>query len=67
MVVGKRIMIDAVVDFRVWVPCSFSTELPYRPVFAMLGVEELYERVERVAVCALRICAAGSGCRDDCT
>jgi len=60
-------MVDPVVDFRVWVARPFGAELPYRPVVAMLGVEELYERVEGVAICALWVCAAGSGSRNDCT
>jgi hypothetical protein len=67
MVVRKRIVVDAVVDLRVGVARSLGAKLPYRPVFAMLGVEELDERVERVAVCALRVGAARPGGCNDCT
>jgi hypothetical protein len=60
VVVGKWIVVDAVVYFRVWVARPFGAELPYGPVVAMLGVEEFDERVERVAVSTLWIGAAGS-------
>jgi hypothetical protein len=42
------------------ITCPLGTELPYRPVFAMLGVEEFYDLVERVSVCELRVCFRGS-------
>lgn len=42
------------------ITCSFSTELPYRPVFAVLRVEEFYNLIERVSVCELRVCFRGS-------
>jgi hypothetical protein len=58
MVVRERIVIDTVVDFAVWISCSFGTKLPYCPVFSMLRVEELYEGVEGVSICALRVGAA---------
>lgn len=58
--VGKRVVVDAVVDLRVGVAGPFGAELPYGPVIAVLGVEELYEGIERVAVCALRVGAAGA-------
>jgi hypothetical protein len=67
MVVGKRVVVDTVVDLRVWVARPFGAELPDGPVVAMLGVEEFDERVERVAVCALRVRAAGPRGCDDCT
>jgi hypothetical protein len=67
MVVGKRVVVDAVVHLRVRVARPLGAKLPYRPVFAMLGVEELDKRVERVAVCALRVGAARPGGRNDCT
>jgi hypothetical protein len=38
------------------VASSFGTELPYRPIFTMLGIEELDELVERVSVCELGVC-----------
>jgi hypothetical protein len=59
-VVGERIMVDAVVDLGVGVARPFGAELPYGPVVAMLRVEELYERVEGVAVGALGVRAAGA-------
>ena len=67
MVVRERVVVYTIVDLGVGVARSLSAELPYGPVFAMFGVEELYERVKRVAVCALRIGAAGAGRRNDCT
>jgi hypothetical protein len=67
VVVGEWVVIDAVVDFGVWIARPFGAELPYRPVVAMLGVEELYERVEGIPVCALRICTTRSGSRNNCT
>jgi hypothetical protein len=60
-------MVDTIVDLGVWIARSFGAELPDRPVFAMLRVEELDQRIERVAVCALWVCAAGAGRRNDCT
>ena len=66
MVVRERVMIDSAVDLGVGIPCSFGAELPYCPVFAVFGVEELDERVEGVAIVALGIGAAGAGGRDDC-
>jgi hypothetical protein len=64
--VGKRVMVDAVVDFGVWIACTLCAEFPYRPVVAMFRVEEFDKRIEGVAVCALWICTTGSGSRDDC-
>lgn len=57
MVVRKRIVVYAVVDFTVGIACALGAELPYRPIVAMLGVEELDEGIEGVAVCSLRVCA----------
>jgi hypothetical protein len=42
------------------ITCPLGTELPYRPVFAMLGIEKFYDLVERVSVCELRVCFRGS-------
>lgn len=56
--VRKWVVVYTVVDLTVWVAGALSTKLPYRPIFAMLRVEELYEGVEGVSVCALRIGAA---------
>lgn len=53
--VGEGVVVDAVVDFRVWVTRPFGAKLPYGPVVAMLGVEKLYERIKRVAIGALRV------------
>ena len=58
--VREGVVIYAVVDFAVRVASAFSTELPYRPIFAMFRVKELYEGVEGVSVCALRVGAAGA-------
>lgn len=55
MVVGERIVVDAVVYLRVGITSSFGAELPNSPVFAMFFVEELNKRVERITVGALRI------------
>lgn len=45
----------------VWISGSFGAELPYRPVFTMLGVEELDELVEGVSVGELRVRLRGAG------
>ena len=58
--VRERIVVYAIVDFAVWVARTFSAELPYRPVFAMFRVEELYEGVEGVSIRALWVGAAGA-------
>jgi hypothetical protein len=58
-VVGERVVVDTVVDLGVGVARPLGAELPDGPVVAMLGVEEFDERVERVAVGALRVRAAG--------
>jgi hypothetical protein len=60
-------VVDTVIDLGVRVARPLGAELPYRPVVAVLGVEELDKRVERVAVCALRVRAAGPRGCDDCT
>ena len=65
MVVGEGVVVDAVVDVRVGVAGALSAELPDGPVVAMLLVEELDQRVERVAVGALRVGATGAGCGND--
>lgn len=65
--VGEWVMVDAIIDFRVWVARAFGAKLPYRPIVTMFGVEEFDKGIERVAICALRICTARSGSRDDCT
>lgn len=58
--IRERVVIDTVVDLRVWIARSLSSELPNRPVVAMLRVEELDERIKRVAVGALGVSAAGA-------
>jgi hypothetical protein len=60
MMVGKRVVVDAIVDLRVWVARPFGAKLPYSPVFAMFGVEKLDECIERVAIRALGVSAAGA-------
>jgi hypothetical protein len=64
--VRERVMVDSAIDFGVRIPRSFGAELPYCPVFAVFGVEELDERVERVAIVALGVGSARAGGRDDC-
>jgi hypothetical protein len=65
-VVGERVVVDAVVDLGVGVSGALCTELPYCPVIAVLRVEKLDERVERIAVGALRVRAAWAGRCNDC-
>jgi len=43
MVVGPGVVVYAVVDLRVGVAGTFCTELPYAPVVAVFGIEELDE------------------------
>lgn len=45
----------SIVDLAVRITCTFSTELPYRPLGAMFVVEELDKGVGWVAVSALGI------------
>lgn len=65
MMIWEGVVVYTVVYLAIWVASAFCAKLPYRPVFAMFRVEELYEGVERISVCALRICAAGARCGDD--
>jgi hypothetical protein len=65
MMVGERVVIYAIVYLAVRVAGSLGAKLPYRPVFAMLRVEELDERVKRVPICALGIGAAWARRGDD--
>lgn len=58
-------MVYSIVDLAVGVSCAFSAKFPYRPVVAVLAVEPFDEFIEGVAVCALRVGAAGSGGGDD--
>jgi len=58
--VGEGIVVDTVVHLRVWVARPFGAELPDGPVIAVLGVEKLDERIQRIAVGALRVGSAGS-------
>ena len=58
--VGEGVVVDAVVDFRIWVARPFGAKLPYGPVVAMFGVEELDERIQWIAVGALWVRAAGA-------
>jgi len=64
--VGKRIVVDAVIDLRVGVAGSLCTKLPYRPLLTMFRVKELDERVERIPVGALGIGSTGTRCGNDC-
>lgn len=65
--IGEGVVVDAVIDLGVGVACSFGTELPNSPVFAMFGVEKLDKTIEWITICALWVRPAGSRCRDDCT
>ena len=59
--IWPRIMPHPSINLRIRVPCPFGPELPYRPFLAVFVVEELDEVVERIAVCALGVGAAGAG------
>lgn len=48
------------VDFRVWIASPLGPELPYRPAFSMLGVEELDESIGWVSVGAFRVGGRGA-------
>jgi hypothetical protein len=63
--VREGVVVDAVVDFGVGVASPLGAEFPYRPVVAVLRVEELDERVEGVAVRALGVGATGARGGDD--
>lgn len=52
---------DTVVDGIVGVSGAFGAELPNRPAFAVLGVEEGDETVEGVAVGELGVGLGGAG------
>lgn len=53
MVVRPRIMSYPSIHFGVGVACSLGTELPYRPVGAMLVIEEFDEGIGGVSVGSL--------------
>lgn len=63
--VGPRVVPDPAVDLLVRVAGALGAELPDGPFVAVVLVEELDELVERVAVGALRVSAAGARGRDD--
>lgn len=60
MVVWPRVVTYPPVDRLIRIAGAFCAELPYPPVFAMFGVEEFDNLIERVAVCALGIRLRGS-------
>lgn len=64
--IGEGIVVDTIVDFRVWVTSAFGAKLPYCPVFAVFRVEEFDQRVERIAVSALGISTTRAGGGNDC-
>ena len=64
MVVWPRKMSDASIDGVIWVTCAFCTELPNRPIIAMLVVEKLDQGIEWITVSEGRVCRAGAGGRD---
>jgi hypothetical protein len=45
MVIRERVVVDSVVHFAIGISGTLCAKLPYRPVLAMLTVEELYEGV----------------------
>ena len=63
--VREGVVVDAVVDFGVGVAGPLCAELPYGPIVAVLGIEELDECIEGVAVCALGVRATGARGGDD--
>ena len=61
MVVGPGVVANAVIYGIVGVSGALGAELPNCPAFSMFLVEEGDEAVERVAVCALRVCLRRTG------
>ena len=55
----------SMVDLAVRVTCTFSTELPYRPLGAMFVVKKFDKGVGWVAVSALGICGRWARGGDD--
>lgn len=66
MVVWPGKVPDSVVDFFIGVAGALGAELPDCPLIAVFGVEKGDELVERVAIGALWIGAAGPRGGDDC-
>lgn len=53
--IRPRVMSHAVVHELIRIAGALGAKLPDGPIGAMLGVEEGYEMVERIAVGALRV------------
>ena len=62
--VGERKVVDAAVHLRVGVAGTLGAELPYRPIVVMFRVEELYEPVEGIPICALGVGLRRAGTRE---
>ena len=60
MVVRPWIMPYAVVNFLVWVSCTFGAEFPDGPLGAMFLIKEFDELVGRVTVGALGVGGGGT-------
>ena len=63
--VGPWVVPYSSVDLGVWVSCSFGTELPYRPVVTMPGIEKVDESICGVAVGSLRVGGGGARCSNN--
>lgn len=59
--VGPWIVVYAAIDFRIRIPSTFGTELPYRPVGLVLLIEELDQSICGIAVCAFGVRRGGTG------
>jgi hypothetical protein len=46
-------VVYSIVDFRVWISCTFGAKLKNGPTFAVLIIEKLDELVRRVSICFL--------------
>jgi hypothetical protein len=66
MVVRKGEMVNAIVDLRVRIPCSFCSEFEDGPVLSMFAVEKGNQLIEGVSIGLLWPDRAGSGGDDDC-
>lgn len=63
--IRPRIMPHPAIHLTIGIPRPLGPKLPDRPLVAVLVVEELHQLVQRVAVRALRVRAAGPRRRDD--
>jgi len=66
VMIRPRIMPDPPINLTIGIARPLCSKFPYLPFFSMFVVEEFDELIERIAVCALRVCAAGPrGCDDE--